>query len=693
MLTLTYHGHTLMAVPAIHGRGVFAEMVNRACANPSTRPDAIAVELEPPTVAAVVDWFRELGMGLDRQRLPCMLGLTSPNRWLHPRYRKASIRLQAETGQTLDELPQELLLQELGYAPISLLCLSPTDSIIEAIRCALELDIPVHGIDSEHARCPDRPVCRHMRDPVTARAGLDEYIRRHRRNIEASRDDYTDQRREIVMAARLKGLLNRHERVLFTCGMGHWISILNYLGQPELTPTDHYDAGNTGGYQRVLVHPLQAIQQMDLFPAIAADYETQRQPANRDVIPPSDIDYQARFRERLTTAIQRYTVGDRDSSTRETIAHSHVLTHFTGFLGNLALISQQQTPDLGALIMAARALAPEPFVSILTETFMEFEWASPAAYPDLPLIGPDVRNGKGNTGPSTYCVLKTPQPTRGRGRPDYQTSMAFPVTPHQDAEAQPVEMLVWSWTDEPRSLTEVPMDHGPTFIWPPYENLFYSCLYSAINLADSLEAETQTEPFLDSLGEGIDLKASLRARLKGDQQLYVRCKSKRSKAERTNPSSRPIYNPKLELQPSVMILSKPPDSGKGDWECLMAGDDGIYADFSPSGKKQFDQRFQGKGHFLESIHYAESHPVPSSMQPWVSALRWVHGAVRFGNPCNNFHQATRWLEKGGFDIAPFVPGHLNFHSALSFYQYLRQKSGCLCMNSSDFRGLENPVVD
>ena len=26
-------------------------------------------------------------------------------------------------------------------------------------------------------------------------------------------------------------------------------------------------------------------------------------------------------------------------------------------------------------------------------------------------------------------------------------------------------------------------------------------------------------------------------------------------------------------------------------------------------------------------------------------------------------------------------------------QYLRQKSGCLCMNSSDFRGLENPVVD
>jgi len=27
------------------------------------------------------------------------------------------------------------------------------------------------------------------------------------------------------------------------------------------------------------------------------------------------------------------------------------------------------------------------------------------------------------------------------------------------------------------------------------------------------------------------------------------------------------------------------------------------------------------------------------------------------------------------------------------YQYLRQKSGCLCMNSSDFRGLENPVVD
>jgi len=31
--------------------------------------------------------------------------------------------------------------------------------------------------------------------------------------------------------------------------------------------------------------------------------------------------------------------------------------------------------------------------------------------------------------------------------------------------------------------------------------------------------------------------------------------------------------------------------------------------------------------------------------------------------------------------------------AAGVFQYLRQKSGCLCMNSSDFRGLENPVVD
>ena len=29
----------------------------------------------------------------------------------------------------------------------------------------------------------------------------------------------------------------------------------------------------------------------------------------------------------------------------------------------------------------------------------------------------------------------------------------------------------------------------------------------------------------------------------------------------------------------------------------------------------------------------------------------------------------------------------------SLYQYLRQNSCCFCMNSADFRGLENPLVD
>ncbi|WP_295585208.1 hypothetical protein [uncultured Lamprocystis sp.] len=44
MLTLSDQGHRLIAIPAVHHRAVFAEMVNRACAAAATRPAAIAVE-------------------------------------------------------------------------------------------------------------------------------------------------------------------------------------------------------------------------------------------------------------------------------------------------------------------------------------------------------------------------------------------------------------------------------------------------------------------------------------------------------------------------------------------------------------------------------------------------------------------------------------------------------------------------
>ena len=141
MLTLDYRGHTLIAVPAVHYRAVFAEMVNRICADEETRPAAVAVELEPGAAAAVAAWLRELGVAPGGKPLPYVLGLLARNRLIHPRFRAAALRLQETTGYQLQELSPRLLARELGYVPTELLPLTPTDSITEAIRCALELDL------------------------------------------------------------------------------------------------------------------------------------------------------------------------------------------------------------------------------------------------------------------------------------------------------------------------------------------------------------------------------------------------------------------------------------------------------------------------------------------------------------------------------------------------------------------------
>ena len=261
-------------------------MVNRACADAATRPAAIAVELDPAAAAAVAGWLGELGVAPGEAPLPCMLGLARQNRRIHPRFKAAALRLQQTTGRQLHELAPDLLYRELGYAPVGLLCLSPTDSIIEAIRCALELKAPLYGIDLDDPAAPAQRPARHQRDPLAARGDLAAYLRALGRQADQARDEHTDGRRELVMAARLKALLMRHDRVLFTGGLGHWASLCRLLADDGLAPAREVPQDGPVGYQRVLVHPRQALAHMDLFPRLTAAYEAARQPVTRDRAPP-----------------------------------------------------------------------------------------------------------------------------------------------------------------------------------------------------------------------------------------------------------------------------------------------------------------------------------------------------------------------------------------------------------------------
>jgi len=228
-VTFRWQNSELYVIPARHFCHVFADRLNRICSNPATMPEAIAVELGPETVATALSWLAELGVGTPGYRLfPVMLALVKRNRTIRTSLREKALRLQRESGKDISELSPEILRRELGFSAYSVLFLSPIDSIIEGLRCGLELGVPVQGVDLEETADGIYESAL-IEDPQLAGEDMGSYMVRNLPIAETYRDEEIDSRREMVMAARLKALLARDKRVAFTCGMAHWLKIRTLL--------------------------------------------------------------------------------------------------------------------------------------------------------------------------------------------------------------------------------------------------------------------------------------------------------------------------------------------------------------------------------------------------------------------------------------------------------------------------------
>ena len=266
-LLLKVNGSLLRAVPGIHFRAPFAEHVFRICSCEDTRPDAIVVELGIQSLTAVISLMKKIGIGVSpfSMKLPCMLGLIKDmNSSLESAGRQNS---SASFFNETDRL----------RASVELLPLSPIDSIIESVRCALEFDLPVYGVDIEDIPTPDHKPVMHE-DPAAAQTNLAAYVSDNAGMAEFSRDRKVDGLREMVMAARLKSILQRHRNVLFVCGLAHWNILKRFIRNPEFDelPVQECEEDGTNRFSSVLVHPLLALNYLDLFPLVAESYERAR---------------------------------------------------------------------------------------------------------------------------------------------------------------------------------------------------------------------------------------------------------------------------------------------------------------------------------------------------------------------------------------------------------------------------------
>lgn len=636
-------GGQVTAVPALRYRAVFALAVRRAFDHAAARPGAVAVELGPSAAVHLTAWVRELCTEQPSgQSLPCMLGLVRLNRRIHPRFKAASLRLQEVHAAPLHRLPPWLLRQDLHYAGLSLLCLSATDSIVEAVRCAVEYGMAVHGVDLEDfASCPrSEAFCE---DPVGGLDDLAAYVERNAAGCAAARDPYVDGRRERIMAARLKELVRQYGKVLFTGSLAHWTELRRLL-QDRSLPASPMPAPDESLYERVLVDPAIAVHQMDVLPDYTPYYEHVR--------PLQSVDMSNRFRLdedvplKLLSAY-RHAVAYADGYTAE-IAKDRRQS-FQVYLDNLCLLRQLMVPDLSCFLAAAAAVVSEDFAELLGRELMtapQIQWLQPANMPELPylralpwdaherhlivdchkaeLVRPDGRQGP--------CFVEGMLPTGGQSI-----------------------FAVGSYFVEPKPEGPRPGADGDghfrpgirRWIWPPCELLFFG---TAFQIAEQIHTSTGHEdvPFIGSLHEGIAMKATVRSAVRNDNRIYVR------EAARGRPAS--LRD--AMAGPFVYIFETPPrerSMSAFTWELLLAGVMREQYFRLAASRRKFQEIVERQGNaFVSCVHFCEARGLSGDLARCraIDKVNLLWGSVAFGNPCINIFQCARWLEDESFNCCP-----------------------------------------
>ncbi|MBD3187348.1 hypothetical protein GF325_11000, partial [Candidatus Bathyarchaeota archaeon] len=222
-------------LPVYHGRINFAKQTREKLE--SMQPNRIAIELP-------VDLQESIVTAIDR--LPVLSIVGYMERDMMPR---ARIVKRHDNEQTADPNPYHVVLHsQYTYIPIH-----PGDPMIEAIRFARQQDIPVEFIDLAvddydpvyHA-LPDDEAITLVRDPKRFNELILSFMPR-------SDPGSLDHEREQFMAAHLRELVNRNERVLFISGYAHVNRIKHML---ETGETGETSSGIYHDEQQVFnIHP------------------------------------------------------------------------------------------------------------------------------------------------------------------------------------------------------------------------------------------------------------------------------------------------------------------------------------------------------------------------------------------------------------------------------------------------------
>lgn len=267
-----------------------------------------------------------------------------------------------------------------GAGQMEMIPIDPCDSLIEAVRLALELDLPVEWLDASSTRGP-YPEADLPDDLMIASVGLERYVETVLPHLEAGRDATP---REQSMAVRLHRLARSGRRVLCVLGLAHFAAVRRLLADPAGTQDEISDPPppRPGAFLAHLA-PDSLMETLREIPHLAGRREAMRPAlgegeghafdkllALRELLKQAETPYEERCRATINLAQQK---------------------SLYQFMRNLALVQGRLGPDLYSVVMSAKSTVDGDYgyeVYELARTYGPQEKQA-----GLPLL--EIRNGRG----------------------------------------------------------------------------------------------------------------------------------------------------------------------------------------------------------------------------------------------------------------------------------------------------------
>ncbi|MFH1197785.1 MAG: hypothetical protein V1720_18940 [bacterium] len=638
-----YKRSKLFAVPAAHIHSAFAVCVHNICRNPETKPNAIAVELGHSTVMEIVKFLKELKQGgMDKEILPCMLGIMKKNRYIHSDWYDKARQLQELYQMPLNKLPTDVLNRALNFSHWSTIFLAPNDSIIEAIRCAMELNIPVYGVDlDDFANTRIEKFL--FEDPQLAHSNYLGYSNRVMEYCHYGKDPVIDLNREVNMSAGLKECMRRHKKVLFTCGMAHWRSIVTLLNDSKIPAKPVFENCEKTELRRTIVHPSIAASAMEILPQVTFNYEMYRYPVSFNHPDSLKKDFVGNLvRHALDSAYKTYSAESIKGKNAEDNNGWTELEEFEKFLFKYTAVAQKKIPTMSTMMRAAETMMNDKFCRILAKQIMDVEpdWASSADFPGLPTLLPSIKqNGRANG----KCKLKLIPAVGGNSseNSDNDNSFFFDGTANQDIT--PDLIYRYFGIDEKHLKNSNGRTTGLAWIWPPCEALIHGIAFKAVEQSNFTKQKIRTpQAFEGSIEGGINMKATMRSIINGENKIYV--------STFTSRLEQAIIDG-ISPDPIVFIFEDL-SQVSGNWAVMSGGD------FYPfiTDHEMYNENVSKFGNCATASIYFENYITPPQhLSKFVGSANIIQAGVTFGNPCINAEQTARWLEDNKYKCCPLLP--------------------------------------